>query len=115
MPLDITAPDLIADLHALIEASAKLDRIAAQRGLATRDLHKARAEARSALFKAASMSPDYLARAIDSQLPALPAHVQRARIANAATTPPESPRWTAGLDAARHRLRKSICHALARI
>ena len=115
MPLDHSSADLIADLHALIAASAKLDRIAAQRGLTTRDLHKARTAARRELFSAAHMSPEYLSRAIDSRLPALPAHVQRARIAKAATTPPEPTRWTDGLAAARARLRESIGHVLARI
>lgn len=115
MPLDHPASDLIADLHALIEASVKLDRIAAQRGLTTRDLHDARAEARTALFSASSMSPDYLARAIESRLPALPAHVQRARIAKAGTSAPRPDTWTPDLTTARARLRESIGHVLARI
>lgn len=62
MPLDHAESDLMSDLHDLIEASAKLDRIAASRGLTTRDLHVARKEARSALFNAANMSPDRFGR-----------------------------------------------------
>lgn len=115
MPLDHPAPDLIADLHALIEASAKLDRIAVQRGLTTRDLRNARAEARHALFRASHMNPDLLAARLDSTLQTRPEPVRRARIAKASTSALRPDTWTPDLTATRARLRESVCNVLARI
>lgn len=116
MPLDHTpAADLMADLHALIEASAKLDRIAADRGLTTQDLHRARTQAKRALFEASPMNPDLLAARMDSALQSRPDPVQRARIAKASTTTLRPDSWTDSLDASRARLRESLCHVLARI
>jgi len=115
MPLDNPAPDLLADLHALIEASTKLDRIAAQRGLTTRYLNKARIAAKKELFRSSHMSPALLASRLDSTLQTRPAPIQRARIAKASIETLRPDRWTDSLDAARARLRKSICQVLSRI
>lgn len=103
------------DLFALIAASQQLDRIAAQRGIQDRSLSDSRKEARSALFSAASMSPDLLATQLDSRISERPAPRQRAIINAAGIQPLRPDHWTPELEQSRQNLRAALRRVLARI
>lgn len=115
MPLDHIESDLIERIHTLMDGSKNLSRVAAARAVPAKELDKARAETRAALWQSAGMDPDSLCRALDAKMPTLPRHAQRRALAVASIKPISPDKITPDLFAAKDRLTRAILDVLARV
>lgn len=115
MPLDAIESDVIERIHALMDGSKNLSRVAAARAVPAKELDAARQETRHALFQAAGMDPDSLCRALDAKMPALSRPAQRRAVAVASIQPITPDRITPDLSAAKNRLTRAILDVLARV
>ena len=115
MPLDAIESDLIERIHALLDGSKNLSRAAAARAVPAKELDKARADTRAALWQSAGMSPDALCRTLDAKMPTLPRHAQRRAVAVVSIQPITPDRITPDLIAAKDRLTRAILDVLARV
>lgn len=101
MPLDNIESDLIDRIHALMDGSKHLSRVAAARAVPAEELDQARAETRAALWQSAAMDPDSLCRTLAARMPTLPRPAQRRAVAVASIKTITPDRITPDLSAAK--------------